>query len=180
MLSAYCLKKGIQIRINHMNCLWAWMPWLLMPVGLGKAGPVRKISVANWWSSYLCFGRMSSYHAASSSLQAFLWGHRSRPACVYFSKYMLHRTAWLAGSVSAMERACVFVCWILWSSLVKRCQVIAHAITLHCSICSQVALSQYHSIKQKSQSSVWDTPSKQRRYVQYSVGMCCRILGCAD
>ena len=90
---------------------------------------------------------MSSYHAGSSSLQAFLWRHRSKPACIYFNIYMLHRTAWLAGSVSAMERACVFVCWILWSSLVKRCQVIAHAITLHCSICSQVALSQYHSIR---------------------------------
>ena len=123
------------------------MPWLQVPVGLGKAGPVRKISVANWGSSYLCFGRMSSYHAASSSFQAFLWGHRSRPACVYFSKYMLHRTAWLAGSVSAMERACVFVCWIVWSSLVKVCQVIAHTITLYCSICSQVALSQYRSIR---------------------------------
>ena len=28
----------------------------------------------------------------------------------YISLNMLHRTAWLAGSVSAMERACVFVC----------------------------------------------------------------------
>ena len=90
---------------------------------------------------------MSSYHAGSSSLQAFLWRHRSRPACIYFSIYMLHRTAWLAGSVSAMERACVFVCWILWSSLVKVCQVIAHTITLYCSICSQVASSQYRSIR---------------------------------
>ena len=108
------------------------MPWLLVPVGLGKVGPVRQISVADCGSSFLCIGLMSSYHAASSYFQAFLWWHRGRPACVYFTKYVT------SNCLASWECLCYGegLCVCMLNSmvrLVKGCQVIAHTITLYCS-----------------------------------------------
>ena len=156
------------------------MPWLLVPVGLGKVGPDRKISVANCGSSYLCFGLMSSYHAASSYFQAFLWWHRGRPACVYFTKYVT------SNCLTSWECLCYGegLCVCMLNTMVE----LGEGMSSHCSY--------NHSVLQHLQSgSIVAIPfytNKQAcllseiRGLSNGVtwcnvwGMWCRVLGCED